>query len=101
MRMSQKRCVYCKQLDRETFPDTNVQAALSDFVLLKADVTDNDELDKALLKKLGLIGPPALLFYDTSGNEHRNFRIIKFVEPEKLVSHISLFQESSYIAQNN
>jgi len=94
-------CVYCKQLDRETFPNSNVQAALSDFVLLKADVTDNDELDKALLKRLGLIGPPALLFYDTSGTEHRNFRIISFIEAEKLVSHISLFKESSLVAQTN
>ena len=92
-------CVYCKQLDRETFPDANVQTALSDFVLLKADVTDNDEVDKELLKRLGLIGPPALLFYDTSGNEHRNFRIITFIEAEKLVSHISLFRESSLVAQ--
>jgi len=94
-------CVYCKQLDRETFPNKNVQAALGDFVLLKADVTDNDELDKALLKKLGLIGPPALLFYDTSGNEHRNFRIVSFIEAEKLVAHISLFKESSLVAQTN
>ena len=94
-------CVYCKQLDRETFPDAGVQAALNDFVLLKADVTDNDELDKALLKKLGLIGPPALLFYDTSGKEHRNFRIISFIEAENLVSHISLFKESSLVAQSN
>ena len=92
-------CVYCKQLDRETFPDSSVQHALKDFVLLKADVTDNDNLDKALLKKLGLIGPPALLFYDASGNEHRNFRIITFVDAEKLVSHISLFKESSLVAQ--
>lgn len=94
-------CVYCKQLDRETFPKANVQAALQDFVLLKADVTDNDTLDKALLKKLGLIGPPALLFYDASGNEHRNFRIISFVEAEKLVTHISRFKESSLVAHNN
>ena len=94
-------CVYCKQLDKETFPDSTVQAALGDFVLLKADVTENDELDKALLKHLGLIGPPALLFYDTSGNEHRNFRIISFIEAEKLVSHIALFKESSLVAQNN
>ncbi len=91
-------CVYCKQLDRETFPDPDVQTALQDFVLLKADVTNNDELDKALLKKLGLIGPPALLFYDTSGNEHRNFRIISFVDAEKLVTHISLFKESGLVA---
>ncbi|QMU62171.1 MAG: protein-disulfide reductase DsbD [Gammaproteobacteria bacterium] len=92
-------CIYCKQLDRETFPNSNVQAALQDFVLLKADVTDNDNIDKELLKKLGLIGPPALLFYDTSGNEHRNFRIITFVDAEKLVSHISLFKESGLVAQ--
>ncbi len=94
-------CVYCKKLDNKTFPDSNVQAALNDFVLLKADVTDNDEIDQALMDKLDLVGPPALLFYDTSGNEHRNFRIITFIDAEKLVSHISLFKESGLLAQNN
>ena len=94
-------CVYCKKLDKQTFPDLNVQASLNDFVLLKADVTDNDEVDQALMEKLGLVGPPALLFYDTSGTEHRNFRIITFIEAEKLVSHISLFKESGLLAENN
>ncbi len=94
-------CVYCKKLDSKTFPNLNVQAALNDFVLLKADVTDNDEIDQALMDKLGLVGPPALLFYDTSGNEHRNFRIITYIEAEKLVTHISLFKESGLVAQSN
>ena len=94
-------CVYCKKLDNKTFPDLNVQAALNNFVLLKADVTDNDKLDQDLMEKLGLVGPPALLFYDTSGNEHRNFRIITYIDAEKLVSHISLFKESSLVAQHD
>lgn len=94
-------CVYCKKLDSKTFPDLGVQTALSNFVLLKADVTDNDEIDQALMEKLGLVGPPALLFYDTSGNEHRNFRIITYIEPEKLVTHISLFKESGLLAKSN
>lgn len=94
-------CVYCKKLDSKTFPDLDVQKALSNFVLLKADVTDNDDIDQALMDKLGLVGPPALLFYDTSGNEHRNFRIITYIEPEKLVTHISLFKESGLLAKSN
>ncbi|MDX1813004.1 MAG: protein-disulfide reductase DsbD, partial [Gammaproteobacteria bacterium] len=49
-------CVSCKEMEKYTFSDAGVQAALSDLVLLQADVTPNDELDKALLKKFGLVG---------------------------------------------
>ena len=66
-------CISCKELEAYTFTDPNVHRALDDFILLKADVTANDELDQQLLKKLGIFGPPALLFFDASGKEQRQF----------------------------
>src|SRR3546814_3170764 len=44
-------CVACKEMEAYTFTDPGVQAALADFVLLKADVTANDEIDQALMQR--------------------------------------------------
>ena len=93
-------CISCKELEAYTFTDARVQTALNDFILLKADVTANDEQDQQLLKKLGIFGPPALLFFDTSGDEQRNFRIVGFIEAASFERHIQQFSESSLIAAN-
>ena len=93
-------CISCKELEAYTFTDSRVQAALNDFILLKADVTANDEQDQRLLRKLGIFGPPALLFFDTSGNEQRNFRIVGYIEAASFERHIQQFSESSLIAAN-
>ncbi|MGH8074111.1 MAG: protein-disulfide reductase DsbD, partial [Lysobacter sp.] len=60
-----------------TFPDPAVHAALADFVLLKADVTANDATDQALMKQLGIIGPPATLYY-ADAVERRELRLFGF-----------------------
>jgi thiol:disulfide interchange protein DsbD len=70
-------CVACKEMEKYTFPEASVHAALSGFVLLKADVTANDDVDQALMKQLGIIGPPATLYY-VDGNERRNLRLFGF-----------------------
>ena len=38
--------------------DARVRAALTEVVLLQADVTANNADDQALLKRFGLFGPP-------------------------------------------
>ncbi|MBF6024159.1 protein-disulfide reductase DsbD [Lysobacter niastensis] len=77
-------CVSCKEMEKYTFPHPSVQSALSGFVLLKADVTANDDLDQALMKRLGIIGPPATLYY-TGGGERRELRLFGFEEADKFV----------------
>ncbi|WP_374355406.1 hypothetical protein, partial [Chitinimonas sp.] len=39
------------------------------FVLLKADVTANNDDHKALLKRFGLFGPPGTIFYGKDGQQ--------------------------------
>jgi len=71
-------CVACKEMEAYTFTDPDVQAALADFVLLKADVTANDEVDQALMQRFGIIGPPATLFFNGSPDERRGLRLVGF-----------------------
>ena len=72
-------CVSCKEMERFTFSDPAVQAALSGVSLLQTDVTANDALDKALLAEFGLFGPPAILFFGPDGRERRELRVVGFM----------------------
>ncbi len=94
-------CISCKEMESFTFSDANVQLSLDNFVMLQSDVTDNDEADQALLKELGLFGPPAILFYSKSGNELRNYRVVGYMDAPKFSSHIESFKQSSTVALND
>lgn len=71
-------CVECKRMERTTFADPAVRAALGDFVMLKIDVTDQDEAHRALQQRFGIIGPPATLFFPCSTDERRALRLVGY-----------------------
>jgi thiol:disulfide interchange protein DsbD len=73
-------CVSCKEMEKYTFPDRAVRAALANTVLLRADVTANDEQDQALLKHFGIFGPPTIAFYGTDGIERSAFRVVGYMK---------------------
>jgi len=73
-------CVSCKEMERYTFSDAGVQAALGDTLLLQTDVTDNDAQDQELLERFGLFGPPAILFFGPDGRERSNYRVVGFMK---------------------
>ncbi len=80
-------CVSCKEMERFTFSDPKVQARLQNVVLLKADVTANNEADKALLKRFKLFGPPGLIFWNSAGAQS-DYKVIGFEKAEKFLSSI-------------
>ncbi len=82
-------CVECKKLEKDTFSNEAVRQQLDNIVLLQADVTANDDMDQALLKKLGLYGPPAILFYKSNAQENQDYRLIGFVGPDEFQSHLN------------
>jgi thiol:disulfide interchange protein DsbD len=83
-------CVSCKEMERYTFSDPQVISVLDRATLLQADVTDNDALDKALLKdRFKLLGPPAILLFDTQGRELRDHRVVGFMEAKAFADHLS------------
>lgn len=81
-------CVSCKEMERFTFTDAAVQAALADAVLLQADVTANDAADQALMKRFEIFGPPTIAFFGADGIERRNFRLVGFTPAERFREHV-------------
>ena len=62
-------CKSCKEMEKLTFSDVKVKAALANTDLLQADVTENNDIDQALLKRFGLFGTPGIIFFNNTGTE--------------------------------
>jgi thiol:disulfide interchange protein DsbD len=82
-------CTYCKQMERQTFSDPGVAALMSELVLLKADVTKQDDADKALQDHMGVSAPPAMIFWGSDGNEIRHLRLLGFKGPDDFTEHLN------------
>lgn len=80
-------CISCKLLERDVYPDPRVSAALSDYTLIAADVTQTNPQSRQLLDQYNLFGPPSLLFF-SQGEEIRDARIQGEVTAEQLHEHL-------------
>ncbi len=60
-------CVQCRRMERNTFRNARVAAALSSFVLVRADVTRADGRTRRLLALLHAFGPPTLVLLNGRG----------------------------------
>lgn len=83
-------CVSCKEMESFTFSDPKVRTQLDGMLLLQADVTANNETDRALLKRFSLFGPPGIVFFDPQGREIRGLRVIGYQNPERFLKTLSL-----------
>ncbi|MBU4681670.1 protein-disulfide reductase DsbD [Cedecea davisae] len=81
-------CVACKEFEKYTFSDPQVQSALSGTVLLQANVTANNAADKALLKHLQVLGLPTILFFDANGKEQPADRVTGFMDAKAFSEHL-------------
>jgi thiol:disulfide interchange protein DsbD len=80
-------CISCKEMEARTFSDPGVQQALDGVTLLKADVTDNTDVHKVLMKHFNIVGPPAILFFK-NGQEQKAQRVVGFQNAEKFTGNI-------------
>ncbi len=76
-------CVSCKEMERFTFTDAQVQQRLAGMVKVQVDVTANSAEHQALLKRFRLFGPPGIIFFDKNGKEINGLRVIGFQSAEK------------------
>ncbi|HCR3978041.1 thiol:disulfide interchange protein precursor [Citrobacter koseri] len=81
-------CVACKEFEKYTFSDPQVQQTLGDTVLLQANVTANNAQDVALLRHLNVLGLPTILFFDAQGHEHPNARVTGFMDATTFSAHL-------------
>lgn len=81
-------CVSCKEMENLTFSDAKVAALMHQAVLLQVDVTANTTDDRALMKQFNLFGPPGMIFFDKTGQEIPNSRVIGYMGAADFTQHL-------------
>ena len=95
-------CVSCIEMEEYTFTDAGVQDALSNTVLLQADVTANDDEDQALLQRFGVFGPPTIIFFGADGVQRQGFEVVGYMKAKDFAEHVRMAtgNNSTISAQN-
>ncbi len=77
-------CTDCVRREKATFADADVRAELMNrFVRLQADLTNSGDPEaKALKGRFDVYGPPATLFFASSGDELRDLRAYGFLDKQ-------------------
>ena len=82
-------CVSCKEMEAQTFVDPAVHAKLDKALLLRADVTANNDDDRALLKRFHLFGPPGIILFDAQGHELEAARVVGFQDAPRFTNSLA------------
>ena len=69
-------CISCKVIEREVLENPDVSPQLSDYQLVRFDITESNAAQRALLDRYQLFGPPAILLFDAKGDEWRDLRVV-------------------------
>lgn len=80
-------CESCRAVEEKVLSKTEVQAALQRFVFIRANVTENNSFDRALLKRYNVIAPPTFLFFNRQGQEEKEQRIVGEVGHQLFLAH--------------
>ena len=81
-------CISCKEMEVNTFANSEVNQDLQKFVLVQADVTKNSPENQALLKRFGLFGPPGILIFDLNSEELKDQRVIGYMPPQRFAERL-------------
>ena len=82
-------CVSCKEMEVYTFTDESVKNALSNLILIQADVTLNDTIDQALMRELDVFGPPTIIFFNRNGRRQKGYEIVGYMKAKEFAEHVN------------
>lgn len=82
-------CAACYEFEELVFKDPKVIEALSNTVLLQADVTENNPDDIKLMQAFDVLGLPSILFYSLEGEELSRFRATGFEDADEFEKRVN------------
>lgn len=85
-------CVACKEFDKYTFHQADVAGKLKNFILLQADVTQNQPVDIELLKNMQVLGLPTIDFWSADGEYQSAARITGFMPAPTFLTHLNRYK---------
>ena len=86
-------CIACITMERYVFTAPSIQKALENFVLLRVDVTSNNDFDQAIMRRFGVIAPPTFIFFNQNGKELTDEQIVGEVNVSQFLSYITRITE--------
>lgn len=92
-------CDSCVAMDRNVFSKPDVQRELSNYTLLRADLSANTAMDEDLLRHFDVIAPPTILFFNSQGEEINKQRIVGEVNANEFIEHMTVIWKT--VALNN
>jgi len=81
-------CISCKVIEREVFENPQIAPRLADYRLIRFDITDSNREQRALLDRYKLFGPPAVLFFDRTGKELAQVRVVGEIDAKLFGTHL-------------
>lgn len=87
-------CTVCQKNERTIFEQLPSQEKLKagQWNLYKIDITQMTQPKEMLLKQLNIYGPPAMLFWDKTGNERIQNRIVGEAELSEFLSTLEIIE---------
>ena len=82
-------CIPCRELDRFTFTDEEVIAAVDLFMMFKVDLTHYESPEAGPLRKqFEVNGVPTIVFIDAQGNEVQEARVVGYLGPHDFLQQV-------------
>lgn len=88
-------CESCIAMDKKVFDLPSVIKGLDTFILIRADLSKNNEADEALLKTYDVVAPPTVLFFNNYGQEVNSHRIVGALNAAEFMTRINMFITAS------
>jgi thiol:disulfide interchange protein DsbD len=86
-------CISCKVIEREVLAAPEVGRQLSDYQLVRFDITASNPEQRALLDRYQLFGPPAILLFDAKGDEWLDLRVVGEVDAATFAARLTTARE--------
>jgi thioredoxin:protein disulfide reductase len=77
-------CIPCREMEHSTFEDPSVVHEASRFVRMRADLTQQDGKNQAIMSKFDIQGVPTTLIIDSAG--HIQVRKVGYVGPNEMLA---------------
>lgn len=79
-------CVACKEFEKYTFTDKDVQIEMENILMLQVDMTKNSPENNEIMKHFNVLGLPTILFFDEQGKELTSSRVTGFMDADEFLT---------------
>lgn len=78
-------CTSCQRIEKTVFNDPRVVKELTEFNLVRVDMTQMSSKQKPLLQKLKIYGPPVMVIFNPQGHEIPEKRVVGDINTEEML----------------